>query len=237
MILPSHSRLPVHVKAAAESPGRRSPISPVPSCGADPPKWGTLSLIESRKQARTVCLRKNDAVTRLLLVRHAEALKSGDTPGAEWPLTEKGRKDASLLGANLAGRPSGTIVLTSPERRARETADLAFPLVVANGRDQLSEVVKPWYASADEATNATTKYLQGEVVEGWERREDVIRRIAQLKSDFGAWESLVLVTHGVFLTTWLDQEIGLEEPFSFWSDLRMPDAWELDFDEKSLKRL
>jgi broad specificity phosphatase PhoE len=109
--------------------------------------------------------------------------------------------------------------------------------VAVDVRDQLGEVEKPWYASADEATHATSDYLKGEVVEGWERREDVISRVARLKSDFGATESLVLVSHGVLLTLWLDQEIGLHDPFSFWSDLRMPDAWELDIDEKSLERL
>jgi len=176
-------------------------------------------------------------VTRLVLVRHAEPLKAGETPGAQWPLTEKGRIDASLLGRKLAGGSSRAIVLTSPERRTRETAELAFPRVAANVRDQLGEVKKPWYASADEATEATANYLRGNVVTGWEPREDVISRIAQLKSDFGVLESLVLVSHGVFLTTWLDQEIGLHDPFSFWFDLRMPDAWEFDFDEKSLKRL
>jgi broad specificity phosphatase PhoE len=124
-----------------------------------------------------------------------------------------------------------------PERRARETAALAFPLVVASLQDQLGEVKKPWYASADEVTDATREYLKGEAVEGWERREDVISRTAQLKSDFGASERLVLVSHGVFLTTWLDQEIGLDDPFSFWSDLRMPDAWVADFEDGSLKRI
>jgi broad specificity phosphatase PhoE len=109
--------------------------------------------------------------------------------------------------------------------------------VVADVRHQLSEVSKPWYASADEVTDATAKYLKGEVVDGWERRKDVISRIDQLKSDFGASESLVLVSHGVLLSTWLDHEIGLDDPFSFWSDLRLPDAWEFDTDEKSLKRL
>ena len=216
----------------------RSPAPYVPHGGTYvPAKWGTISRTGPATSSSLSWLRKNGPVTQLLLVRHAEPCKSGYTPGAEWPLTDKGRNDATALGANLAGRPSGTIVWTSPERRARETADLAFPLLVANVRDQLSEVGKPWYASADEVMNATSKYLQGEVVEGWERREDVTRRIAQLKSDFGSWESLVLVSHGVFLTTWLDQEIGLDEPFTFWSDLRMPDAWELDFDENSLERV
>jgi broad specificity phosphatase PhoE len=173
-------------------------------------------------------------VTRLLLVRHCEPLKSGETPGAEWPLTEKGRNDADLLGANLARRYSRAIVWTSPERRARETAELAFPLAVANVRDQLREVKKPWYSSADEVTNATANYLRGEEVQGWESREDVISRIAQLKVGYGTSDVRVLVSHGVFLTTWLDQEIGFDDAFLFWSDLRMPDAWEFDLDEKSL---
>jgi len=162
---------------------------------------------------------------------------AGETPGAEWPLTEKDRNDATVLGTSLAGRSTSAIVLTSPERRARETAALALPLVVAGVRDQLSEVKKPWYASADEHTSAVAKYLKGEVVEGWERREDVIRRIAQLKSDFGSSESLVLVSHGLLLTTWLDHGIGLNDPLSFWSNLRMPDAWVADFEDKSLERI
>jgi broad specificity phosphatase PhoE len=201
-----------------------------------PTSGGTLSRPGPGNQVESVLLRKNGSVTRLILVRHAEPLKSGDTPGVEWPLTEKGRNDARVLGEELAGRSSGAIVWTSPERRARETAELAFPLAVVDVRDQLSEVKKPWYASADEVTNATSKYLKREVLEGWERREDVTSRIAQLKSDFGAAESRVLVSHGVFLTSWLDQEIGLADPFLFWSDLRMPDAWEFDLQEKSLKR-
>ena len=65
----------------------------------------------------------------------------------------------------------------APSPRNRCTG---FPLVVAGVRDQLSEVKKPWFASADDHTNAVAKYLKGEVVEGWERRDDVISRIAQL---------------------------------------------------------
>jgi hypothetical protein len=73
---------------------------------------------------------------------------------------------------------------------------LAFPLVVAGVRHQLSEVKKPWYVSADEHANAVSNYLRGEVVEGWEPREGVIARIAQLKMEVGSLESLVMVSHG-----------------------------------------
>ena len=98
-------------------------------------------------------------MTLVVLIRHAEPLITGETPGAEWPLTEKGRNDATALGTSVAGRSTSAIVLTSRERRARETAALALPLVVAGVRDELSEVKKPWYASSDEHTNAVAKYL------------------------------------------------------------------------------
>jgi broad specificity phosphatase PhoE len=162
---------------------------------------------------------------------------AGETPAGEWPLTEKGRNDATGLGKILAGRSGSAIVWTSPESRARETAAVAFPLVAAGVRDQLSEVKKPWYASADEHAKAAAKYLRGEAVEGWERREDVITRIDQLKLDFGSLESLVMVTHALLLTTWIDREAELGDPFSFWSHLWMPDAWEFSLEGKSLERI
>jgi broad specificity phosphatase PhoE len=109
-------------------------------------------------------------------------------------------------------------------------------LVASRVRDQLSEVKKPWYASADEHANAVAKYFRGEMVEGWEHREAVNTRIVQLKLGFGTSESIVLVSHGLFLTMWLDHEIGLDDPFSFWSNLRMPDVWNLDLEEKSFER-
>jgi hypothetical protein len=40
----------------------------------------------------------------------------------------------------------------------------------------------------------------------------------------------------VLLTTWLDNQAGLEDPLWFWTNLRRPDAWELDLDGKSLER-
>jgi broad specificity phosphatase PhoE len=207
-------------------------------------------MLNSRSSQRTISFRaseiKSSAAARawphgpmapVVLIRHAEPLVAGETPGAEWPLTEKGRNDASVLGTSIADRSTNAIVLTSPERRARETAALALPLLVAGVRDQLGEVKKPWYASADEHRHAIAEYIKGKVVEGWERREDVISRVSKLKSDIGSSESLVLVSHGLLLTTWLDHEIGLHDPLLFWSNLRMPDAWVADFEDKSLERI
>lgn len=60
---------------------------------------------------------------RLLLVRHAEAAPG--TPDEERLLTPRGRTQARALGERLARegvRPD--VLLTSPLRRARETAEL-----------------------------------------------------------------------------------------------------------------
>ena len=174
-------------------------------------------------------------VTPVILIRHAEPLRVGETPATVWPLSDRGRNDARALGRTVACRTAATVVLTSPERKALETAELAFPFVVAGVRDQLSEVTKPWYDSADGHANAVAAYLRGVDVEGWESREDVLTRITQLTWDFRVVDRPVLVSHGVLLTTWLDHVIGLDDPFSFWSHLRMPDAWELDLQQKSLQ--
>jgi broad specificity phosphatase PhoE len=176
-------------------------------------------------------------MTKVLLVRHAQPLLDGDTPGAEWPLTENGKNAAIAFGQRIAGRSPHEVVWTSPERRAIETAALTFPFVTARRRDHLCEVKKPWYTSSDAHADAVSDYLTGKVVEGWEHRHAVIARIAQLKLDFGSVESIVAVSHGLFITTWLDHEIGLNDPYSFWSTLQMPDALELNLDEKSFRRV
>jgi broad specificity phosphatase PhoE len=176
-------------------------------------------------------------MTRLVLVRHAEPLVTVNAPGEQWGLTDNGRNDARSLGVRLASRFTTTSVWTSPEERARETATLVCPSAAIRIREELSEVKKPWYASADENERAVRRFLKGEAIDGWESREDALGRLARLKAELGSSERVVLVTHGVILTTWLVHEIGLDDPFSFWSNLRIPDAWELDVEGGSLERV
>jgi broad specificity phosphatase PhoE len=63
----------------------------------------------------------------IVLVRHGETewSKSGQhTSRTDLPLLEEGRERAQAVGAELAGR-SFALVVSSPYRRARETADIA----------------------------------------------------------------------------------------------------------------
>jgi hypothetical protein len=50
-------------------------------------------------------------------------------------------------------------------------------------------------------------------------------------------ERAAIVSHGVLLTVWIDHAVGLEDAAAFWSNLRLPDAWELDFDTRSVERI
>ena len=148
-----------------------------------------------------------------------------------------------MLGRRLADGLATTVVWSSPERKARQTAALAYPSVAIHVREELSEVKRPWYADPEELADGVAGYLRGEVVVGWEHRDDVLARLAQLQrlasldAGFISRDRVALVTHGVLLTAWLHHKTGLDDPFSFWSGLRMPDAWELDIEKRSLQRI
>ena len=176
-------------------------------------------------------------MTPLVLIRHAQPLVTAGTPPDQWPLTEEGSHDARLLGRGLAADSISTVVFTSPELKARQTAALAFPAVAVHVLERLREVERPWYAEPDELNLAAARYLRGEVVEGWERRQDVIARLSSLMPGGTPGERVVIVSHGILMTTWIHHEIGLEYPYRFWSDLRLPDAWELHPGQHLLQRV
>jgi len=77
----------------------------------------------------------------VVLVRHGETdwtRTRQHTGRTDLPLDEEGREQARPVGDALRGRTFG-LVLTSPLRRARETAELAGFLAVAQDRDDLAE--------------------------------------------------------------------------------------------------
>lgn len=63
---------------------------------------------------------------RLTLLRHAKSSWKDDSlPDEERPLNERGERDAPMMGRRLRDRGARpTLILTSPARRARRTAQL-----------------------------------------------------------------------------------------------------------------
>ena len=85
---------------------------------------------------------------KLWIVRHGEttwARLGRHTSRTDVPLTSRGREDARRIGAFLAERDF-TLVLSSPKRRALETAKLAG----FASRVELSEDLLEWDYGADE---------------------------------------------------------------------------------------
>src|SRR5207244_11743570 len=85
---------------------------------------------------------------KLWIVRHGEttwARLGRHTSRTDVPLTSRGREDARRIGALLAER-AFTLVLSSPKRRALETAKLAG----FASRVELSEDLLDWDYGADE---------------------------------------------------------------------------------------
>ena len=130
---------------------------------------------------------------------------------------------ASLTGLR---RSFGRVLSAARAKPAAQT----FPAVAAEVRSQLSEVQKPGMPRL--RRTRTRRQLSRGATSWWDgAHEPVIARIAQFKLGFGSFDNIVLVSHGLFITTWLDHEIRLADPFCFLDQRGMPDAWELDLDE------
>ena len=132
---------------------------------------------------------------RVLLLRHGESVHNADRSGepaahsASDKLTEKGVEQAHAAGAALAGH-GVTRLLTSPLRRARETAEA---------------VAGPLGLDAEEID------YTGELTSG-ESFEQAVERVRRLKAELErgeAGERPLLVTHGIFTRFFLlDSVLG-----------------------------
>ena len=156
-----------------------------------------------------------------------------------WGLAEASREDCVMLAHAL---PAGisTIVFTSEERKARETADvlaLRRGLQVATDAG-FGEVDRPTVWD-DDYRAVAAKYLATGTGEGWEPRDAVVRRFdaaigrAMAITEKGA---LVVVNHGLALSLWLES-VSAIDLVPFWEALTLPDAWLFERDAKTIERL
>ena len=179
-------------------------------------------------------------MTRVVMVRHAEPLVDAGMPAAEWPLTDQGRENAEALGRRTADGSAPRSCGRAPNARPATRRRVPFlqpPSASARSSPRSRSRGTPRPVSWRTPSRPISR---GDVVEGWEPRADVIARFARLtpvEADLRASERAVVVSHGVLIATWLDHAIGLEDPYSFWSNLRTPDAWEFDLGEVSLRRI
>ena len=161
----------------------------------------------------------------LVVVRHARPVVSVGLPPAQWPLSQEGEAAAAALGPVLLEEVVRPQVVSSTEAKALATARACFPHGEIVEDDRLTEVTRPSFDDVEELYREAAAYFDGESPDGWESADAVAERFDRCLSGLGQEGDLVAFTHGTALTVWLSRRFDLREPFRWWCDLRMPDAW------------
>ena len=63
------------------------------------------------------------------------------------------------------------------------------------------------------------------ILPGWEPHEEVVERIHAVVVEFGS--DAVYVGHGTALTLYFKHRSRNLDAYTFWAELRNPDAWQL----------
>lgn len=178
---------------------------------------------------------------RLILVRHAEPEISPRLEAAAWPLTSRGEIAVRRLATILSGLEPGWIV-SSPERKARETAALLAesleipvaeePLIAEQGAGP-DEFIQDY---GDFRERVRAHFAQpDEVVFRNEAAAAAANRMSVCVDQCGdAGGVPVLVSHGRIMASWLASLTG-QDAWAIWNDFRMPDLIEVDLKARTFR--
>lgn len=161
----------------------------------------------------------------MLLVRHSVPKIDPSVPAAEWRLSDEGRARCAAL-AERVGAHGAELVVSSPEPKARETAELLGALLGLEvheladlreqerrsvgwlDRDELAEVIRRFFAEPDR------------VVFGDESAAEALARFSRAVD--GLAHGAVVVSHGTVISLYVADRTG-REAFEVWSGLELPD--------------
>ena len=104
-------------------------------------------------------------------------------------------------------------------RRAIETARFFGEPTID---PRLREVSRPWTHDLDVLI---ARYFRGESVDDWEPQPEACARIGAVVQDHGR---AIYVGHGTVLSLYLASVVTTLDAMRFWTELRSPDAWQLD---------
>jgi broad specificity phosphatase PhoE len=157
----------------------------------------------------------------LLLIRHAAHAIDPTVPHTQWPLSKRGVSAAKTLG--LALRTDVLEVRASPQPKAADTARHAFGDFTTDER--LVEADRPFYEDVEELRSDSRRWLSGEWLVDWERREDVVDRMTW--ATMGMPSRTCFVSHGMAITVLVNAITGVPTA-EFLSRMPMPAAYWLD---------
>ena len=165
----------------------------------------------------------------MLLVRHSLPEIDPARPAEEWPLSEEGRARCERLAVQV-GEYRAQLLLSSPERKALETAELIAPTLglEVQPNDDLREHERrtlPFLPRAEFLRRMRAFFARpDEVVVGEESANAARARFAAVVDAIDG--PAVMVTHGTVIALYVagsDPDGG----FAFWKTLALPDVVEV----------
>lgn len=167
----------------------------------------------------------------LILVRHGRPAIDPDKPSTTWPLCPDGREAVQALAGRIAAY-SPVAVLSSPEPKARETAEIiAERLGLGVEIDaRLHEHKRPNFAfGSEEAFRQRIAEVFADPAKPTGGVESVDQACARLAAALEAHAArpLVAVTHGTVLSHYVAKRLDLD-PLNLWRSLHLPDGFVLD---------
>ena len=165
----------------------------------------------------------------LILVRHSTPAIDPSVPSTDWRLSSAGIDAARRLAIQL--EPFKPIrLLSSPERKARETAEIMgkrFRLKVQVESDfqEHKRQAGAFLPIEDFETGISALFrLPGVAAFGSESALDVFGRIAPSLATLASHEGpSVVVSHGTAIAIYMSQTFGVDG-FTFWQSLKTPTA-------------
>jgi broad specificity phosphatase PhoE len=131
--------------------------------------------------------------------------------------------------------PSDAILVSSTEAKARQTLE-PCGRIMTDHRFREVERDEPYEGDFRARRHA---YITGTQHPGWEPHAQVI---ARFDTGIHFWhpragdQPLVVATHGMAMTLWLTTQ-GIDDPGAFWSDLRLPDVFEINLATRRISRV
>jgi broad specificity phosphatase PhoE len=161
----------------------------------------------------------------VLLVRHSVPQVDPEVPSEQWRLSAEGRARSEELAGRVAAYDPDVLV-SSPEPKARETADvlaarLGLPVRESPDLREQARRTVGWLEREELEAGIRRLFEQrDEVVFGEESAADALARFSRAVDGLGP--AALVVSHGTVISLYVAARTG-RDPFEVWRSLQLPD--------------
>ena len=178
---------------------------------------------------------------QLILVRHSLPQTRQDLPAREWHLSEEGRRRAERLAESLIHEQLD-IIFTSPEPKARETAEILaqryqLPVRIIEELHEHKRGSVP-YLSQQEFEKTVCEFFErpNVVVFGIESADQAHERFSRAVDSILSQHdnsTIAIVAHGTVISLFVSRLTG-QPGYQFWCRLGLPSFVVVDLQSKDL---